>query len=63
MDFVRLFKSWFSLHSHLSFDNRHSDHLPSYHQFIYRICPGPHQNKGRGWRRDTGLSPAVKYFY
>ena len=23
---------------------------------------GPHQNQGRGWRRETGLSPAVKYF-
>ena len=23
---------------------------------------GPHQNKGRGWRRKTGLSPPVKYF-
>ena len=26
------------------------------------MCPGPHQNKGRGWRRKTGLSPPVKYF-
>ena len=21
------------------------------------MCPGPHQNKGRGWRRKTGSSP------
>ena len=26
------------------------------------MCRGPHQNKGRGWRRKTGLSPPVKYF-
>ena len=26
------------------------------------MCHGPHQNKGRGWRRKTGLSPPVKYF-
>ena len=25
------------------------------------MCPGPHQNKGRGWRCKTGLSPPVKY--
>ena len=23
---------------------------------------GPHQNQGWGWRRETGLSPPVKYF-
>ena len=23
---------------------------------------GPQQNKGRGWRCETGLSPPVKYF-
>ena len=28
----------------------------------FRLCPGPNQNKGRGWRRETGLSPPVKYF-
>ena len=22
----------------------------------------PHQNKGRGWRCETGLSPPIKYF-
>ena len=26
------------------------------------MCPGQHQNQGRGWRRETGLSPPVKYF-
>ena len=26
------------------------------------MCPGPHQNLGRGWRRKTGLSPPVNYF-
>ena len=26
------------------------------------MCPGPHQNKGRSWRRETGLSPPVNYF-
>ena len=26
------------------------------------MCSGPHQNLGRGWRRETGLSPPVKYF-
>ena len=29
---------------------------------LSQMCPGPHQNKGRGWRRETGLSPPVKYF-
>ena len=28
--------------------------FPMYH--------GTHQNKGRGWRRETGLSPPVKCF-
>ena len=27
-----------------------------------QMCPGPHQNYGRGWRRETGLSPPLKYF-
>ena len=26
------------------------------------MCFGPHQNQGWGWRRETGLSPPVKYF-
>ena len=26
------------------------------------MCPGPHQILGRIWRRETGLSPPVKYF-
>ena len=26
------------------------------------MCPGPHQNEGQGWRRETGLSLTVKYF-
>ena len=26
------------------------------------MCPGLHQNQRRGWRRETGLSPPVKYF-
>ena len=26
------------------------------------MCPGPHYNLGRGWRRETGSSPPVKYF-
>ena len=25
-----------------------------------QMCSGPHQNSGRGWRRETGLSPLVK---
>ena len=29
---------------------------------LSQMCPGPHQNKGRGWRRKTGLSLPVKYF-
>ena len=26
------------------------------------MCPGSHQNSGRDWRCETGLSPPVKYF-
>ena len=26
------------------------------------MCPGPHQDQGWGWRRETGISPPVKYF-
>ena len=29
---------------------------------LSQMCPSPHKNKGRGWRRETGLSPPVKYF-
>ena len=29
---------------------------------LSQMCPGPHQKKGWGWRRKTGLSPPVKYF-
>ena len=29
---------------------------------LSQMCPGPHLNEGRGWRRETGLSPPVKYF-
>ena len=29
---------------------------------LSQMCPRPHQNQGRGWRRETGLSPPVKYF-
>ena len=25
------------------------------------ICLDPHLNSGNGWRRETGLSPPVKY--
>ena len=25
------------------------------------MCLGPHLNEGRGWRRETGLSPPVKF--
>ena len=25
------------------------------------MCLGPHQNQGWGWRRETGLSPPLKY--
>ena len=25
------------------------------------MCPSLHQNLGGGWRRETGLSPPVKY--
>ena len=28
----------------------------------FQICPGQHQNLGRGWHHETGLSPQVKYF-
>ena len=28
---------------------------------LSQICPGPHQNKGRGLRSETGLCPPVKY--
>ena len=27
-----------------------------------KMCPGPHLNKGRVWRRENDLSPPVKYF-
>ena len=30
---------------------------------LSQMCPGPYHNKGRGWRRETGLSPPVKYYY
>ena len=26
------------------------------------MCPGPHHNLGRGWRRETDFSLSVKYF-
>ena len=26
------------------------------------MCPGAYQNRGRGWRCETGLNPPVKYF-
>ena len=26
------------------------------------MCLDPHLNQGQGWRRETGLSPPVKYF-
>ena len=29
---------------------------------LSKLCPGPHQNEGRGWRLETGLSPPVKCF-
>ena len=29
---------------------------------LSQMFSGPHQNQGRGWRRETGLSPPVKYF-
>ena len=29
---------------------------------LSQMCPGPRQNQGWGWRRETGLSPPVKYF-
>ena len=29
---------------------------------LSQMCSGPHQNQGWGWRRETGLSPPVKYF-
>ena len=29
---------------------------------LSQLCPGPYQNKGRSWRRETGLSPPEKYF-
>ena len=28
----------------------------------FQMSSGPHQNQGWGWRRETGLSPPVKYF-
>ena len=27
------------------------------------MCLDPHLNEWLGWRRETGLSPTVKYFY
>ena len=29
---------------------------------LSKMCPGPDQNQGRGWRRETDLRPPVKYF-
>ena len=29
---------------------------------LSQMCPGPHPKQGRGWRRETGLNPPVKYF-
>ena len=29
---------------------------------LSQMCPGPHQNQGWGWRRETGWSLPVKYF-
>ena len=29
---------------------------------LSKMCPGPKQNQGLGWRRGTGLRPLVKYF-
>ena len=34
----------------------------SYVLSLSQMFPGPHQNSGRGWRRETGLSHPVKYF-
>ena len=30
---------------------------------LSQMCPGPHHNQESGWRRETGLSPPVIYFY
>ena len=29
---------------------------------LSQMFPGPHHDLGRGWRRETGLSPPVKYY-
>ena len=28
---------------------------------FFQMCPCPHQNKARDWRREIGFSPQVKY--
>ena len=38
------------------------DKLGVFHANQTYMCLDPHLNKGWGWRRETGLSPPVKYF-
>ena len=36
---------------------------PTFAQNKTSMCLDPHLKLGLGWRRETGLSPPVKYFY
>ena len=38
------------------------DKLGVFHANQISICLDPHLNEGLCWRRETGLSPPVKYF-
>ena len=38
------------------------DKLGVFHANQTSMCLDPHLNQRRGWRRETGLSPPVKYF-
>ena len=39
------------------------DNLGAFHGNQTSMCLDPRLNLGWGWRRETGLSPPVKYFY
>ena len=53
-----LFRSWF-----ICFLRWCIDKLGVFHANQTSMCLDPHLNWGWGWRRETGLSPPVKYFY
>ena len=38
------------------------DKLGTFHANQTSMCLGPHQNEGRGWYFETGLSPPVNIF-